>query len=424
MFFGHTLNKVKILLFISFLFVSFMRCTKDDTFNLRSSEKDYYYSTNNKKTADRLSKIMYNNTDSANPKERFKLVHISDAHLSSKSSSSNNYKSPTNLIEAVTFANQAELKIDAIAATGDHIYYAEKNKALSFMESFYYHLYLDNYVPTFPCYGNHDSNTSETSVNSYLNRAELYAAFTNYGNYILHRDIGKNYYFADVANPMGGTIRFIALDMLDQPAIEFNTLHDVVYSQEQINWLGNVALKKDMTDNHSIIILNHFPFQPQWGVYQTNEKFIHSWKLIPEIIEAFRKKEKITKSYKASGSLGESNRTFSHIHVDFDFNASPGEFICYLGGHAHITAQFSISGLDNQSPDLPWQQMFLCTNMSPSEKGEIFNMVERERYSLTDNSFCIYAIDTMEKNIYITFFGAYKPIDKPNYPEIMVINYL
>ena len=67
--------------------------------------------------------------------------------------------------------------------------------------------------------------------------------------------------------------------------------------------------------------------------------------------------------------------------------------------------------------------MLLCTNQAPSEVGIIYNRVIREVDSLSSNSFCIYAIDTKEKKIYITFFGAYKPTDKAEYPKIQIIPY-
>ena len=47
--------------------------------------------------------------------------------------------------------------------------------------------------------------------------------------------------------------------------------------------------------------------------------------MIPEIIEAFRKKEQIENVYE------NKYHTNSPIHVKADFQTVPGEFICYLG---------------------------------------------------------------------------------------------
>ncbi|MDH6306218.1 putative MPP superfamily phosphohydrolase [Parabacteroides sp. PF5-5] len=411
-------RKILFLLFACMLV--FIGCGKDnDPNSLRSNDVGYYYAINNKQASERLARIMYdNNTDAAEPVERFKLVHISDAHLSDYSID-NHYKSPNNLLEAVSFANQPELKINAMAATGDHIGYESRIDALSCMEAFYANLYTNNRIPTFPCHGNHDNNMTTNRKDLYLTTSELSNAFSNKGNYTLQRKSGKSYYYADVKNPMGGYIRFIALDMLDQGANEINTVMNAIYSQEQISWLGNVALKEGMTENHQVIILTHYPFQPSYSGFLCDGAYVHSWKMIPEIVEAFRTKQPIQQIYK------DQKGVFEPINVDFDFSDASGDFICYLGGHAHVTARFQITGLSNQSADLPLQHMLLCTNMSPSEAGTVFNKVPRTSKSLQNNSFCIYVIDTRQREIYITFFGAYLPsgMSTEDYPAIQSITY-
>ena len=139
--------------------------------------------------------------------------------------------------------------------------------------------------------------------------------------------------------------------------------------------------------------------------------------MIPEIIEAYRSRSSISKTY--LNKLRENK----NISVNFNFHDSKGEFICYLGGHDHFTTNFDIHDLENENKSIPPQKMLLCTNQAPSEVGIIYNRVIREVDSLSSNSFCIYAIDTKEKKIYITFFGAYKPTDKAEYPKIQIIPY-
>ena len=221
-------------------------------------------------------------------------------------------------------------------------------------------------------------------------------------------------------NPQGGTIRFISLDMLDQPKAIYNTLYYAYFSPEQINWLGEVALKKDMTNQHSIIITTHYPLQPYSSdayTYLCDGDFIHPWSMIPEIVEAFRSRTKIHKTYQ--NKVTKEN----DLSINFDFSNSQGEFVCYLGGHDHVTTHFDIEGFENQNRNLLPQKTLLCTNQAPSETGRVYNRVFRKEDSLSSNSFCIYAIDTYEKNIYITYFGAYKPSDNSNYPEIAIISY-
>lgn len=214
-------------------------------------------------------------------------------------------------------------------------------------------------------------------------------------------------------------IRFIALDMLDQPAFQYNTFSYAYFSQKQIDWLINIALKNGMTDHHSVIILTHYPFQRRSvhnDTYLCDGDFVHSWNMIPEIIEAFRTRTSLEKAYPNQFNL-------DPINVKADFSDRKGEFICYLGGHIHCNAYFDVTGLENESTELVPQKMILCTNQAPSEKGVVYNRVIREEDSLSSNSFCIYAVDTKEKKIYITYFGAYKPSNDRNYPEIHTISY-
>ena len=112
----------------------------------------------------------------------------------------------------------------------------------------------------------------------------------------------------------------------DQPGTEYNTRIYAYYSQEQINWLGNIALKKGITDQHSIIILNHYPFQAyssKANTYLCDGDFVHPWFMIPEIIEAYRSRSSISKTYL------NKLRDNKNISVNFNFHDSKGEFICY-----------------------------------------------------------------------------------------------
>lgn len=73
-----------------------------------------YYSINNKTAKERLDSIMYNlDAPPQHPLERFKIIHISDPHLS-EWSSDNHFQNPNNLKEVVMFANQKDLKINSL----------------------------------------------------------------------------------------------------------------------------------------------------------------------------------------------------------------------------------------------------------------------------------------------------------------------
>lgn len=249
------MNNTALQIYALFILLILSVGCKDDwkNLNLRSGENEPFYWENNKLAAQRLAKIMYNKTDSGSY-ERFKIVHISDSHLSSWSPS-NNYELPINLRQSIQFANQQELRINAITATGDFISIDKKKKAKEYMHSFIHYLYDENHVPTFICTGNHDSNSEEEIGSTFFYKNEINEILFANSNYSKNRNSAENYYYSDVANPQGGTIRFIALDMLDQPASQYNTLSYAYFSQKQIDWLINTALKNGMTDHHSVIIL-------------------------------------------------------------------------------------------------------------------------------------------------------------------------
>ena len=409
-------------LFLSLLWICCGCENTLDGLSLRSDQNERFYWGNNAAASERVAKIMYNESNGSRS-ERFKIVHISDVHLSSWSPS-NHYVLPINLRQSVQFANQPELRINVMAVTGDFISYGKKSEAKAYMKSFASSLQQDNFIPYVICTGNHDSNIGAQEDRSPIMSTLFYKPeitnllFTNNQN-SYKRIPNENYYYKDFSNPQGGTIRMIALDMIDQPSDVYNTLNYAHYSQEQINWLSNVALREGMTSSHSVIILNHYPFQHHdsgASTYLCDGDYVHPWYMIPEIVEAFRGHTTLTKTY--PNQFGGED-----IHVDADFTNNTATFICYLGGHIHANAYFEIKGLSNEQMNLPRQKMIICTNQAPSEAGTVYNRVKREEDSLSSNSFCIHAIDTQEHKIYITFFGAFRPEGVTNYPDIQELTY-
>lgn len=409
-------------LFLSLLWICCGCENTLDGLSLRSDQNERFYWENNAAASERVAKIMYNESNGSRS-ERFKIVHISDVHLSSWSPS-NHYVLPINLRQSVQFANQPELRINVMAVTGDFISYRKKSEAKAYMKSFASSLQQDNFIPYVICTGNHDSNIGAQEDRSPIMSTLFYKPeitnllFTNNQN-SYKRIPNENYYYKDFSNPQGGTIRMIALDMIDQPSDVYNTLNYAHYSQEQINWLSNVALREGMTSSHSVIILNHYPFQHHdsgASTYLCDGDYVHPWYMIPEIVEAFRGHTTLTKTY--PNQFGGED-----IHVDADFTNNTATFICYLGGHIHANAYFEIKGLSNEQMNLPKQKMIICTNQAPSEAGTVYNRVKREEDSLSSNSFCIHAIDTQEHKIYITFFGAFHPEGVTNYPDIQELTY-
>lgn len=338
-------------------------------------------------------------------KERFKIVHISDAHIS-RSSADNQPKSPANLKQAVEFANLDKARINAMVATGDFINAKatdDKSTAITYYEGFVNNYYtIKNAIPSFVCTGNHDANMLSESSDGYLSKSDIHSLLFNKQNYAISQPTGENYYYADIKDSQGNTFRIIGLDNTDQEAFDYNTQNAVCFTQKQIDWLVNTALKENMTDKHHVIILNHHPLQEyskDGSTYMSSGYHLYGPTMIPAIVNAFIQRKTLVKTYK-------SNKTpKAEIAVNADFTTAKGEFICYMGGHTHTPASFEV---DCGEENAPKQIMLLANTMTPNLQNNKFGTIERVAESRTSNSFSIYSIDTDEKKIYITYFGARK----------------
>ena len=390
----------------------FQGCKKH---SISEEERAEYYELNKQNSLRTFTPVMYNASEGER-RELFKIVHISDAHLSTWSHG-NHIQNPFNLIEAIRFANDSSARINAIAATGDHISNSittTRNEAIGYMNIFTKTLYNNNHIPTFTSTGNHDANMMNPHSMEYaFSKQDLYTYLTSKINYPIQSEGNENYYYADLVNPMGGKIRIIALDVTDQDILIYSAQHNAILSQKQIDWLCHTALKKDMTENHSVIILTHHPFPPAddealSGIVKS--EYLYNWHLIPDIVESFRTKQELTRKYRNKLDVSDS------ISVSVSFVASPGEFICYLGGHLHTYLNYEVK---SPTSSLPNQLMIIANNMSPSDKSSI-SPIERSDTGLRNNTFNLYAIDTKKKMIYVAFFGA----TGFYYPNIIALNYL
>ena len=386
---------------------------------MTESEIDYYYNINKTNCLTKLHSISQsaNNLKSSSSESLFNIVHISDSHVTSWSSN-NHIPIPSNLLEAVWFANDPKVSINAMVETGDHIGNKEettREEALRFLDAFAYTLYNNNQIPTFTATGNHDANMMHPHHRNFaLSKGDIYNRLTTKTNYPIHSNGIENYYYADVRNPSGGFIRFIALDVIEQEGTEYNAQQYAVFSQKQISWLCETALKENMTKDHSIIVLTHYPMPSSNERIQSfvSNNTIYNWASITEVIEAFRAKRSLAKKYR--------NRVVETdtLSINTSFENTPGEFICYLGGHAHTYLSYEVEGYQNADAALPKQIMILANNMSPSDRNKNSH-IERYTQGLRNNTFNIYAIDTQAKQIHITFFGA----TSFHHPEVITLKY-
>lgn len=224
----------KCLLCLYFLVIaSLSSCSHADDidWDIKKSINDSIYIINNKLAKERMAKI----ESQYNAEGCFKLVHISDPHLS-EFSESNHYSYPINLIQSVKFANQTDLNINAMVATGDFISnHKDKEIAIKYLQSFTKYFYNNNHIPSFICTGNHDSNIIDSSFSTYITASEIFQNLSSVSCFGLRsQKTNQNYYYTDIPNPQGGYIRIISLDMLDQTGQKYNTVYYVSYTQEQI----------------------------------------------------------------------------------------------------------------------------------------------------------------------------------------------
>lgn len=400
--------------------LSFVYCNKNGTpYKSVSFYSEALFNVNNKAASNRIKKIT---TNPDTHKELFKVVHISDSHISSWSDG--NYPEfPHNLLESVFFANQTELSINAILSTGDNISNSvetTKSEAIHYHESFIEALFLKNKIPTAFCMGNHDSNIFEKADSaSFLSKSELHKLYFSANIQGMHVQTDENYYYKDIPNPAGGFIRVIALDCTDQETFKYNALQVSLISQKQADWLCEVALKKDMSPQHHVIVLCHYPldkYSSDKRTFMNSGSFQYGYKVVPEIIEAFRKKETFQHTY--NSTLDNDTLT-----VSADFRTASGEFVCYLGGHVHTTGLFEIKDLCNQSSTLKKQLMLLVSTQVPALENSSYSQLNRMANTKNSNNFNIYAIDTEAGIIHSTYFGANPPSYHTNRADFEKIRY-
>lgn len=406
----------KALLILSIFFIGSISCSENKEFDY-DKEPDFF-----QVNLANFRQVYYSDPerlDIKEPSSIFKIVHISDAHISNWSDD-NNANKPINLREAVLFANLPEFGFDALISTGDNISNDKRNEALFYTDIFSYTLYYKNQIPTFSCTGNHDCNyIKDKDEDNAITKSDIFKLITSKCNYPIKQPVGENYYYSDIQNQDGQILRIISLDMLDQEKYIYNSMHIVYFSQKQIDWLINTALKEGMSPNHHIIILNHFPFQKpnsKGSFILSHEGYVYNWDVIPSIIDAYQKRSHLKRVI--------PNQFYSNdsLQIDTDFREYQGEFISYLNGHIHYTGEYHIKNIEDG--ELSKEQLgLICTNMAPSDQGKVFNRVPRIPNSSKSNSFCIYTINLKEHTIKRNYFGAYIPIDQPNYPSSVTFDY-
>lgn len=242
----------------------------------------------------------------------------------------------------------------------------------------------------FPVNGNHDDNSmwdeyigNGKAVNHHTTR-ELYSLFYNHlpevGATIVAED--KLYYFYDDKE---NSVRYIFLDTSDIPdvynedgSLKYTKQHTFGISQEQIDWLINVALKTE--EETDFVICAHNAGLPSEDEKSCPTKFLH------HILDAHNQRGLLCREY------GEG---VFKVCIDADFAEYKGKVLCVMCGHYHKDI------VEKSQGGIP----FIHSDCTIMYVWPVYYTV-REDGNISEMIFDMVTIDRENNRIYTTRIGA------------------
>lgn len=299
----------------------------------------------------------------------------------------------------ITFSNAYKNVLDGVVCLGDV-------RAVKWTDpiKFYTDAITKSELPVYTVVGSHDKGDNVTAMGS---REELYSDFFVPTN--AKSDVpadGKCYFYKDYTDKK---IRMIALNQYDQPSTKddndvFVYNNNPYYSQEQITWFLD-TLATTPSDYSVLLIYNN---AIEW-TYDTSEwtdarhrgktayePSYFSKDIIPDIVDAFIRKEQISKTYSASG-------VSDTIVANKDFSSrTDSKFIAHFVGHNHCDG---ISHLHEN-------QLLIVFNTS-SGSANVYRGQDtiRNQTEVSTDCFTVVGIDTQNKVIRLARIGATHTID-------------
>ena len=280
--------------------------------------------------------------------------------------------------------------LDFISLGGDNTEDGVKATVIKSNDSLKHYLNGTNY---YGLNGNHDDNTiydvdyihSPTSIN-HLTITERYNRLYRGNDCLRDYENKQMYYYHDDVN---NKIRYIHLNSIDIPYILENGLlkykgqWDYAYSNEQLNWLANKALKLE-GDDWGVVVFTHVP--PIRSISYTGDKVLNNGDVLVEILKAYKNKSAYT-STPTTGDFGQS------VTVDFTSQSS-NELICVIYGHVHQDMVNDIDGIKYIS----------TLNCKCSKDWDV--APERTLDTISEVAFDLFNIDRKERKINAIRFGA------------------
>lgn len=215
-------------------------------------------------------------------------------------------------------------------------------------------------------------------------------------------------------------IRIIVLNSFDYPNNQDSLGKYIYYGSQpmylkaQIDWL--IETLNSVPENYTVIVAAHItePVQCDETKIPQHLSTINrpdanavlgtcgfmSDTIISDIIEAYRNKALLNKSY----TYSRQTANLTGIEVDADFSAASGDFACYICGHTHNQAIGKIYNHENQ-----------VVYFNDSSRGLINNSSWTQAYSLIPRTIdgkgqdlvTILCVDTENKNLNFIRVGAH-----------------
>ncbi|WP_222844928.1 metallophosphoesterase family protein [Lactiplantibacillus plantarum] len=273
----------------------------------------------------------------------FKMAIISDSHYENlyDESSVYSYQLTADAYKHLGAFNRLGNAVDVMVANGDNVNGLDANVPHTIADGSVYATKLlqtamkaDKYVML----GNHDDNSPQLRLgNIYPSDTIIDAKFKEmYQTEDLingeNRSDGSLYFYKDYTD---AKIRLIGLNSFDVPETPVNDDGTVkfprylisTYSQDQINWLANVALK-NIPDGYQIAVVTHAPLP--YGYSPSSEVKMYNQTVIKGLLDA------VATGTSYSGKSDTGTPEECQVSIAADFSSQGARPIAgFFGGHVH-----------------------------------------------------------------------------------------
>ena len=313
------------------------------------------------------------------------FTFITDTHVDGRSTYGN--PSLNHLSNATRISNL--LPVDAVVHGGDLIDgVGVRTRSLNYISQSVSTLIKESRVPVLMTQGNHDDNSAYLALNNtpeeHITAQDWYWNVTrNLEQYNIvqnKEDLDGNYYYVDYENEK---IRMLVVNTNDLPYVlnEDGSLKylasngDFAISNEQLNWIGNVALDFSEKEDWGLIVVSHVPLHyPD----DTEAQRSRNSEILTDMLEAFMNGSSYT-SPVYTGDFAQS------VTVDYAAQGKRDVIAC-IAGHNHKDLAKQINGI--------W---YITSAAS---------LANTRKYSTTDeDAFDIFTINKENRKIYVTRFG-------------------